>query len=96
MNISAMRFFSVYGYHEDAKGGYANLATQFLKDIIAEKQPVVYGNGEQRRDFVFVTDVVDALMRATGSKGYEVYNVGSFASPVIKLTPFPALSRFFP
>ncbi len=77
MNISAMRFFSVYGYHEDAKGGYANLATQFLKDIIAERQPVIYGNGEQRRDFVFVTDVVDALIRSTSSKGYEVYNVGS-------------------
>lgn len=77
LNVSAMRFFSVYGYREDAKGGYANLATQFFKAMKKGEQPVIYGDGEQRRDFVFVTDVVDALTRATDSKGFEVYNVGS-------------------
>jgi UDP-glucose 4-epimerase len=77
LNVSAMRFFSVYGYHEDSKHGYANLATQFMKAIIKKEQPVIYGDGTQRRDFVFVTDVVDALLRASNSKGFEVYNVGS-------------------
>jgi len=77
LNVSAMRFFSVYGYHEDSKHGYANLATQFMKAIIKKEQPVIYGDGTQRRDFVFVTDVVDALLRASDSKGFEVYNVGS-------------------
>ena len=77
LNVSAMRFFSVYGFHEDAKHGYANLATQFMKAMIKKEQPVIYGDGTQRRDFVFVTDVVDALLRASTSKGFEVYNVGS-------------------
>ncbi len=77
LNVSAMRFFSVYGFHEDAKHGYANLATQFMKAMIKNEQPVIYGDGTQRRDFVFVTDVVDALLRASTSKGFEVYNVGS-------------------
>lgn len=77
LNVSAMRFFSVYGFHEDAKHGYANLATQFMKAMIKNEQPVIYGDGTQRRDFVFVTDVVDALLKASTSKGFEVYNVGS-------------------
>lgn len=77
LNVSAMRFFSVYGFHEDAKHGYANLATQFMKAMIKKEQPVIYGDGTQRRDFVFVTDVVDALLKASTSKGFEVYNVGS-------------------
>ncbi len=76
LNISAMRFFSVYGYHEDSKGGYANLATQFMKNIMKDESPVIYGNGEQRRDFVFVTDVVEALLKAVDSNNFEVYNVG--------------------
>ena len=77
LNVSAMRFFSVYGFHEDAKHGYANLATQFMKAMIKKEQPVIYGDGTQRRDFVFVTDVVDALLKASTSKGFDVYNVGS-------------------
>jgi UDP-glucose 4-epimerase len=77
LNVSAMRFFSVYGYHEDSKQGYANLATQFMKAMMKKEQPVIYGDGTQRRDFVFVTDVVDALMKASRSKGFEIYNVGS-------------------
>ncbi len=77
VNVSAMRFFSVYGYHEKAKGGFANLASQFLWDMKNGKAPVIYGNGEQRRDFVFATDVVDCLVRASEHKGFDVFNVGS-------------------
>lgn len=76
-NVAAMRFFSVYGNHEKAKGGYANLATQFLWAMKNGESPVIYGDGEQRRDFVFATDVVDALIRASDNKGFNVYNVGS-------------------
>lgn len=76
INVQAMRFFSVYGYHEDQKKGYANLATQFLKDMMVGKSPVIYGDGAQRRDFVFVDDVVDALILASSQKGFNVFNVG--------------------
>ncbi len=76
-NVAAMRFFSVYGYHEKAKGGYANLATQFLWDMKKGERPVLYGDGEQRRDFIFVTDVVEALIRAADNKGFDVFNVGT-------------------
>lgn len=76
VNVSAMRFFSVYGNHEKAKAGFANLASQFLWAMKSGESPVLYGDGEQRRDFVFATDVVDALIKASDHKGFDVFNVG--------------------
>jgi len=71
-----MRFFSVYGKYEKAKGGYANLVTQFLWNIMDKQEPVIYGDGEQRRDFVYVEDLVESLLLASRTKGFEVFNVG--------------------
>ena len=77
MDIAAMRFFSVYGYNDTGKGKFANLITQFMNSMLKKERPVIYGDGEQRRDFVFVTDVVDALVRASSIKGFQIYNVGT-------------------
>ncbi|MEM4099014.1 MAG: NAD-dependent epimerase/dehydratase family protein, partial [Candidatus Micrarchaeaceae archaeon] len=78
VNVSAMRFFSVYGRHEKAKGKYANLVSQFLWSMKKGEQPVIYGNGKQRRDFIFADDVVDALIAAMEhAKGFNIYNVGT-------------------
>jgi UDP-glucose 4-epimerase len=77
IETSAMRFFSIYGKYENAKKGYANLATQFLWNIKRSEQPVIYGDGTQRRDFVYAEDVADALVKATAAKGFQVFNVGS-------------------
>lgn len=76
INVSAMRFFSVYGYYEKAKDGFANLATQFLWAMKNGEAPVIYGNGEQRRDFVFATDVAECLIKASEHKGFDIFNVG--------------------
>ena len=76
LNVSALRFFSVYGYREAAKKEFANLATQFMWAMKKDEQPVIYGDGKQRRDFIFVSDVVDAIIKAGDSKGFQVYNVG--------------------
>ncbi len=75
-DIAAMRFFSVYGPHEEAKKGYANLVSQFMWLMKKGKSPVIYGDGTQKRDFVHVYDVVDALVRASKVRGFEVFNVG--------------------
>lgn len=77
LSVSAMRFFSVYGEHEEYKKTYANLVTQFYWDMLKGQNPVIYGDGEQRRDFVYVGDVVEALLLAHDrNRGYNVYNVG--------------------
>lgn len=78
-----MRFFSVYGPWEKSKGKYANLISQFIWDLQDGKDPVVYGDGKQTRDFIYVKDVVDALVIAAGSDKTGVYNVGTGKSYTI-------------
>ena len=72
-----MRFFSVYGPHERAKGVYANTVTQFLWEIMEGRRPLIYGDGSQTRDFVFVKDIVRALRLAMSSDYHGILNVGT-------------------
>jgi len=73
-----LRYFSVYGPKEVHKGRYANNISQFLWDMMKGKQAVIYGDGTQRRDFTFVSDVVLANMLAMTSKiDFGVFNVGT-------------------
>ena len=72
-----MRFFSVYGPHEAAKKQYANIVTQFLWEMMAGRAPVIFGDGSQTRDFVYVKDVVSALRMAMDSDYSGALNVGT-------------------
>lgn len=73
-----LRFFSVYGPKERHKEGYANVVSQFLWAMQRGEAPMIYGDGRQTRDFVYVDDVVDALLRAwEWSGGSDVFNVGT-------------------
>jgi UDP-glucose 4-epimerase len=72
-----LRFFSVYGPGERSKGRYANLVSQFMWDLQEGRSPVVYGDGEQTRDFIYVKDVVNALVLAARSEKDGIYNVGT-------------------
>jgi len=73
-----LRYFSVYGPHEEHKGKYANNITQFLWGMMKGKRPVIYGDGTQTRDFTYIDDVVEANVFAMKSnlKG-EILNVGT-------------------
>lgn len=72
-----LRYFSVYGPHEKSKGKYANLITQFLWDIQAGRSPLVLGDGTQSRDFIYVSDVVEANVKALSYGGSDIFNVGT-------------------
>ncbi len=73
-----MRFFSVYGPHERAKGTYANNISQFLWAMREGKAPEIFGDGTQTRDFVNVRDIVRACIMASDSKvGCDAINVGT-------------------
>jgi len=73
------RYFSVYGYPERHKGIYANIVTQFIWDMIKSKKPVIYGNGNQTRDFIFINDIVEANRLAVMKRlrGAYIMNVGT-------------------
>ena len=72
-----LRFFSVYGPKERYKGKYANLVSQFLWAMKRNETPVIYGDGEQRRDFIYVKDVVNACVLAMNSDKIGIFNVGT-------------------
>jgi UDP-glucose 4-epimerase len=76
IDFAGLRFFSVYGPHEEAKGSFANMVSQFLWEMKKGNAPVIYGDGSQSRDFVFVEDVVDALI-LTSKRGTGIFNVGT-------------------
>lgn len=76
IDYAALRFFSVYGPHERAKGSYANMISQFLWAMQMGDAPVIYGDGTQTRDFIFVKDVTDALVMAAW-RGTGVFNLGT-------------------
>ncbi len=76
IDYAGMRFFSVYGPHEESKGPYANMVTQFLWGMRVDKAPVIFGDGTQTRDFTYVKDIVDALILAS-KNGTGIFNVGT-------------------
>jgi UDP-glucose 4-epimerase len=74
----ALRYGSVYG-PAAAEETEAGVITIFAKRMLAGKQPVIYGDGEQTRDLVYVDDVVDATLAAArhAPAPWAVYNVGT-------------------
>ena len=74
----SLRFFNVYGPRARTSGTYGAVFGVFLAQLLAGKPLTIVGDGEQTRDFTFVSDVVDALLVAAESdRAGEVYNVGS-------------------
>lgn len=74
-----LRYFNVYGPDQDPNGAYAAVIPKFIAAILAGEKPVVYGDGEQSRDFVFVADVVEANLHAAtrDQAAGKTFNIGS-------------------
>ena len=78
INVASLRLFNVYGTRSRTSGTYGAMFGVFLAQKISKKPFTVVGNGKQKRDFIYVSDVVDALILASNSKKVsEIYNVGS-------------------
>jgi len=75
---ASVRFFNVYGPRARTSGTYGAVFGVFLAQLLSNKPLTVVGDGEQTRDFTFVSDAVDALVTVANSdKIGEIYNVGS-------------------
>jgi len=73
-----VRFFSVYGPHEEAKKNFANLVTQFLWAAKKGEKPVIYGDGTQTRDFTYVKDIIEGCILAMNSEiENDIFNIGA-------------------
>ncbi|VVC02170.1 L-arabinose 1-dehydrogenase (NAD(P)(+)) [uncultured archaeon] len=69
MQNTALRLFNVYGSGQNAGSPYSGVITKFCNAIADGRQPVIYGDGEQTRDFVHVDDVAHAFCLALDSRG---------------------------
>ena len=78
MPIISLRLFNVFGPRHRTTGAYGAVFGVFLAQKLAGKPYTIVGDGEQTRDFTFVTDIVDAFITAANSdaKG-KIFNVGS-------------------
>lgn len=72
-----LRIFAGYGPSEFEKGPVASVVTLFLTAIKKGESPVIFGNGSQTRDFVYIDDVVETLEKVMTSDNLGVLNVGS-------------------
>jgi UDP-glucose 4-epimerase len=77
LKVVVLRLFSVYGPREEHKGEYANVISQMIWSAMRREPFVIYGDGSQTRDFIYVGDVVEAFIKAMESDiDYDVFNVG--------------------
>ena len=63
----ALRYFNVFGPRQDPKSEYSAVIPKFTTRILKHESPIIYGDGEQTRDFSYVKDVVQANIRAMQS-----------------------------
>jgi UDP-glucose 4-epimerase len=72
-----LRFFNVYGPRQNPASPYSGVISIFCDRLKSGRQPTIFGEGRQTRDFIFVGDVIDALLKAMArtSKDGNVYNV---------------------
>lgn len=82
----ALRYFNVFGPRQSLSNPYTGVAAIFMSRIKNNHQPVVYEDGLQTRDFIYVKDIVDANIAAmnSNSANYESFNVGSGNPQTIK------------
>lgn len=63
-----LRIFATYGPGEEHKGAYASVITLFIRDMLEGKSPVIYGDGEQMRDFIYIEDTVESILKMAQSE----------------------------
>lgn len=70
-----LRYFNVYGPKQDHNSEYSAVIPKFITKIIHNEHPIIYGDGNQTRDFVFVKDVVNANILAMKSEVEGTFNI---------------------
>lgn len=77
IKVVGLRYFNVFGPNEYYKGKAASMIYQLACQMMDGKRPRIFTGGEQRRDFVYVKDVVSATFSALSAKNSAVVNIGS-------------------
>jgi UDP-glucose 4-epimerase len=79
---ASLRCFNIYGPRQDPGSPYSGVISRFCRQALADEPIMIFGDGGQTRDFIYVADVVDAYLLAAGLAGLHttplrgVFNVG--------------------
>lgn len=74
----ALRYFNIFGPKQDPDGEYAAVIPKFVDLMLDDERPVIYGDGEQSRDFTYIENAIEAnVLAAEGDVTGEAFNVGT-------------------
>lgn len=65
LSTVTIRYFNVFGPRQDPSSAYSGVISLFIRYLVEGRSPTIHGDGEQTRDFTFVTNVVDGALRAS-------------------------------
>jgi nucleoside-diphosphate-sugar epimerase len=64
----SLRYFNVFGPRQDPSSQYSGVISRFTSALLGQQQPVIFGDGEQSRDFTYIGNVIEANMRAAETR----------------------------
>ncbi len=94
LKTACLRYFNVYGPRQNPESQYAAVIPRFITRVLSHEPPVIYGDGNQTRDFTFVKDVVKANILAMQSPAEGIFNIAcgqrvslnELASKIVEIT----------
>lgn len=78
LDTYGLRYFNVFGRRQDPDGAYAAVIPKFIKQLMRDERPVIYGDGRQSRDFTYIENVIEANLKAClapKEAAGEVFNI---------------------
>jgi len=101
-SYTALRYFNVYGPRQDKDSEYSAVIPIFINRALKNKYLIIYGTGKQRRDFVYVKDIANAVLSFANNDICGVFNVGTgkdinlieLADIIINKTDSSSILRF--
>lgn len=77
LNAIGLRIFAGYGPQERHKGEFSSVIYSFCKEILEGRRPVIFGDGTQKRDFIYIDDLAEAIIVLAENGRESVINIGS-------------------
>jgi UDP-glucose 4-epimerase len=79
LDTTSLRFFNVYGPRQDPSSPYSGVLSIFIRCLLERSSPTIFGDGEQTRDFTYVDDVVELVLKSATSPGAagKMFNAGN-------------------
>lgn len=78
LDTYGLRYFNVFGRRQDPDGAYAAVIPKFIKQLLDNERPMIYGDGKQSRDFTYIENVIEANLKACKASheaGGQVFNI---------------------